>query len=125
MVRLHALRLARCEHAQQHIARAGTGWQAHLSHSLRVYEHNAAAPALVRASCLQSAIRSTTLLQARRLATPLTHPSIGARATELDSYILRSAEDVGIQVCSQDSDGRTSERDRNTNLRQNASFSQI
>ena len=31
MVRLHALRLARCEHAQQHIARAGTGWQAHLS----------------------------------------------------------------------------------------------
>ena len=31
MVRLHALRLAWCEHAQQHIARAGTGWQAHLS----------------------------------------------------------------------------------------------
>ena len=50
---------------------------------------------------------------------------IGAWATELDSYTLRTAEDVGIQVCSQDSDGRTSERDRKTHLRQNVSFSQI
>ena len=73
----------------------GQGWAGKLTWvSLSVGEHSAAAHALVRARSSPSAIRSTTLLQARRLATPLTHPSIGAQATELDSYILRSEEDV-------------------------------
>ena len=81
-------------------------------------KHGAAAPALVRARTLPSAARSATLLQARRLAPPLLLERLVRFKSDLNSYSERLAAAIGIQVCSLDSNGRTSERERNADLTQ-------
>ena len=86
--------------------------------SQSVGKHGAAAPALVRARTLPSAARSATLLQARRLAPPLLLERLVRFKSDLNSYLQHVALQIGIQVCSLDSNGRTSERERNTDLRQ-------
>ena len=93
--------------------------------SWSVGQHSAAAPALVRARIYLSAARFATLLPARRLATPATSQRNGVRTRGLKPYSERVAPAIGIQVCSLDSDGPRSERGRKSDLRQNASFSQI
>ena len=93
--------------------------------SLSVGQHGAVAPALVRARIYLSADRFATLLPARRLATPATSQRNGVRTRGLKPYSERVAPAIGIQVCSLDSDGPRSERGRKSDLRQNASFSQI
>ena len=86
--------------------------------SQSVGKHGAAAPALVRARTLPSAARSATLLQARRLAPPLLLERLVRFKSDLNSYSERLAAAIGIQVCSLDSNGRTSERERNADLTQ-------
>ena len=93
--------------------------------SQSVGKHGAAAPALVRARTLPSAARSATLLQARRLAPPLLLERLVRFKSDLNSYLEHVALQIGMQVCNSGSGGRRSERDRNTDLRKNASFSQI
>ena len=83
-----------------------------------VGKHGAAAPALVRARTLPSAARSATLLQARRLAPPLLLERLVRFKSDLNSYLQHVALQIRIQVCSLDSNGRTSERERNTDLTQ-------
>ena len=84
--------------------------------SQSVGKHGAAAPALVRARTLPSAARSATLLQARRLAPPLLLERLVRFKSDLNSYLQHVALQIRIQVCSLDSNGRTSERERNTDL---------
>ena len=86
--------------------------------SQSVWKHGAAAPALVRARTLPSAARSATLLQARRLAPPLLLERLVRFKSDLNSYLQHVALQIGIQVCSLDSNGRTSERERNADLTQ-------
>ena len=109
MVRLHALRLARCEHAQQHIARAGTGWQAHLSQ-----------PERRQAQCSRSCPRPRVLLA---ISHPLddsaassptcnpshssVHRSLGYRAGFLHSPHCGGCRNPGLQPGL----GRTDERE--------------
>ena len=109
MVRLHALRLARCEHAQQHIARAGTGWQAHLSQ-----------PGRRQAQCSRSCPRPRVLLaishplddSAASLPTcnpshSSVHRSLGYRAGFLHSPHCGGCRNPGLQPGL----GRTDERE--------------
>ena len=84
--------------------------------SQSVGKHGAAAPALVRARTLPSAARSATLLQARRLAPPLLLERLVRFKSDLNSYLQHVALQIRIQVCSLDSNGRMSERERNTDL---------
>ena len=86
--------------------------------SQSVGKHGAAAPALVRARTLPSAARSATLLQARRLAPPLLLERLVRFTSGLKWYSERIAAAVLRQVCSLDSNGRTSERERNADLTQ-------
>ena len=86
--------------------------------SQSVWKHGAAAPALVRARTLPSAARSATLLQARRLAPPLLLERLVQFTSGLKWYSERIAAAVLRQVCSLDSNGRTSERERNADLTQ-------
>ena len=86
--------------------------------SQSVWKHGAAAPALVRARTLPSAARSATLLQARRLAPPLLLERLVQFTSGLKWYLERDVLQIRIQVCSLDSNGRTSERERNADLTQ-------
>ena len=90
-----------------------------------VGKHGAAAPDLVRARTLPSAARSATLLQERRLAVHALLERLGRFLRGLKQYSERIAAAVLWQVCSLDSNGRTSGVYRNVDLRQNATFSQI
>ena len=78
MVRLHALRLARCEHAQQHIARAGTGWQAHLSQ-----------PERRQAQCSRSCPRPRVLLA-------ISHPLDDSELADLQPLSLICPSEPGL-----------------------------
>ena len=93
--------------------------------SQSVGKHGAAAPALVRARTLPSAARLATLLPARRLAPPLLLERLVRFMRGLKPYSERIAAAIGIQVCSLDSNGRTSERERNTDLTQSVTKRQI
>ena len=66
-----------------------------------------------------------TLLQPRRLATPLLLERLDRFTIGLKWYSECIAAAVPFLVCSLDSDGPRSERGRKTDLRQNVSFSQI
>ena len=76
--------------------------------SQSVGKHGAAAPALVRARTLPSAARSATLLPARRLAVHTLLERLGRFLRGLKQYSERIAAAVLWQVCSLDSNGRTS-----------------
>ena len=93
--------------------------------SLSVGQHSATAPAIVRAHIYLSANLVATLLQPRRLAPPLLLERLVRFKSDLNSYLEHVALQIGIQVCSLDSNGPRSERGRKSDLRQNASFSQI
>ena len=83
-----------------------------------VGKHGAAAPAIAGARTLPSSAGSATLLPARRLAPPLLLERLIRFKSDLNSYSERLAAAIGIQVCSLDSNGRTSERERNADLTQ-------
>merc|ERR1712185_563055 len=87
-----------------------------------VGKHGAAAPAIAGARTLPSSAGSATLLPARRLAPPLLLERLVRFKSDLNSYLEHVALQIGIQVCSLDSNGRTSERERNADLTQNESF---
>ena len=93
--------------------------------SLSVGQHSATAPAIVRARVYLSANRFATLLPARRLAEHSLLEPLGRSTRELKQYMVRITLHVLLPVCSQDSNRWTSGVFRNTDLRQNASFSQI
>ena len=86
--------------------------------SFAVAQHGAAVPGCVHARSYPSSARSATLLQARRLAPPLLLERLVRFKSDLNSYSERLAAAIGIQVCSLDSNGRTSERERNADLTQ-------
>merc|ERR1712185_746775 len=90
-----------------------------------VGKHGAAAPAIAGARTLPSSAGSATLLQARRLAPPLLLERLVRFKSDLNSYLEYVALQIGIQVCSLDSNGRTSERERNTDLTQSVTKRQI
>ena len=93
--------------------------------SLSVGQHSTTAPAIVRARRQPSATRFATLLQPRRLAVHTLLEHLGRSMRELKQYMVSVALHVLLPVSSQDSNGWTSGVFRNTDLRQNASFSQI
>jgi len=83
-----------------------------------VGKHGAAAPAIAGARTLPSSAGSATLLQARRLAPPLLLERLVQFTSGLKWYLERDVLQIRIQVCCLDSNGRTSERERNTDLTQ-------
>ena len=84
--------------------------------SLSIGKYSAAAPAIVSARKKPSAARLATLLQRRRLATPLLLERLGRFANGLKPYSERIAAAVGFQVRNADSDGPRSERGRKLDL---------
>jgi len=93
--------------------------------SLSIGKYSAAAPAIVSERKKPSAARLATLLQRRRLATPLLLERLGRFANGLKPYSERIAAAVGFQVRNADSEGRTSRRGRNADLTRFARKRQI
>ena len=93
--------------------------------SLSVGQHSATVPALVRAHYYLSANRFAALLQPRRLAEHALFERLVGFSSGLKHYMVRTALQVVLPVCSLDSNGRTRGVYRNVDLRQNATFSQI